>query len=235
MHPTGRFSEYFPVVKRESPSITYFFASDLLPLSRGTFRRLPRRIVLGCSGTGDLTICLIVTLLLAAPAAAQFAEVGSLDFPTSARSEEAQRHFLRGVAILHSFGWKQAIEQFQAAQAIEPDFALAYGYENGAANLTGSSKHQRVFAYVNRKGILAVGSIVDGQAFSGNTVFSTDREFHVKVEWKTIVSNDKGVTNMEVRQNCDYSLPVRNVFCGMSRHDVADWIADELQRRAGGC
>ena len=62
----------------------------------------------------------------AAPAGAQFAEVGSLEFPTSARSEEAQRHFLRGVAILHSFGWKQAIEQFQAAQAIEPDFALAY-------------------------------------------------------------------------------------------------------------
>ena len=79
-------------------------------------------------------IYLIVTLLLAAPAAAQFAEVGSLDFPTSARSEEAQRHFLRGVAILHSFGWKQAIEQFQAAQAIEPDFALAYWGETLSYN-----------------------------------------------------------------------------------------------------
>ena len=79
-------------------------------------------------------IYLIVTLLLAAPAAAQFAEVGSLDFPTSARSEEAQRHFLRGVATLHSFGWKQAIEQFQAAQAIEPDFALAYWGETLSYN-----------------------------------------------------------------------------------------------------
>ena len=73
-----------------------------------------------------LAAILFVAALAAAPAGAQFAEVGSLDFPTSARSEEAQRHFLRGVAILHSFGWKQAIEQFQAAQAIEPDFALAY-------------------------------------------------------------------------------------------------------------
>ncbi|MCY4078383.1 MAG: hypothetical protein OXH04_23455 [Acidobacteria bacterium] len=73
-----------------------------------------------------LAAILFVALLAAAPAGAQFAEVGSLDFPTSARSEEAQGHFLRGVAILHSFGWKQAIEQFQAAQAIEPDFALAY-------------------------------------------------------------------------------------------------------------
>ena len=68
----------------------------------------------------------LMTFSAVPPAAAQFADVGSLDFPTSARSEDAQRHFLRGVAILHSFGWKQAIEQFQAAQEIEPDFALAY-------------------------------------------------------------------------------------------------------------
>jgi tetratricopeptide (TPR) repeat protein len=79
-------------------------------------------------------VCLLAATLLAAPAAAQFAEVGSLDFPTSARSEEAQRHFLRGVAVLHSFGWKQAIEQFQAAQAIEPDFALAYWGETLSYN-----------------------------------------------------------------------------------------------------
>ena len=65
-------------------------------------------------------------LLLPAAASAQFDSVGSLDFPTSARSAEAQQHFLRGVAILHSFGWKQAIEQFQAAQEIEPDFVMAY-------------------------------------------------------------------------------------------------------------
>ena len=79
-------------------------------------------------------VCLLAAMLLAAPAGAQFTEVGSLDFPTSARSEEAQRHFLRGVAILHSFGWKQAIEQFQAAQAIEPDFALAYWGETLSYN-----------------------------------------------------------------------------------------------------
>lgn len=52
-------------------------------------------------------------------------DVGSIDFPTSAGSE-AQRHFVRGVAILHSFGYEQAREQFHAAQEIEPDFALAY-------------------------------------------------------------------------------------------------------------
>ena len=52
-------------------------------------------------------------------------DVGSIDFPTSA-GEEAQKHFIRGVAILHSFGYEQAREQFVAAQELEPDFALAY-------------------------------------------------------------------------------------------------------------
>ena len=52
-------------------------------------------------------------------------DVGSIDFPTSA-GEEAQEHFVRGVAILHSFGYEQAREQFHAAQELEPDFALAY-------------------------------------------------------------------------------------------------------------
>ncbi len=55
--------------------------------------------------------------------------IGSIDFPTSA-SGKAQEHFLRGVTVLHSFGWKQAIQEFQAAQAIDPDFAMAYWGES---------------------------------------------------------------------------------------------------------
>ena len=74
-----------------------------------------------------IRLCTAVLLvwLCAAPASAQF-DVGSLQFPTSTPSMEAQSHFLRGVAILHSFGWKQAIEEFQAAQKLDPDFVLAY-------------------------------------------------------------------------------------------------------------
>jgi tetratricopeptide (TPR) repeat protein len=59
------------------------------------------------------------------PVRAQFENVGTLKFPTSG-TPEAQKHFLRGVAILHSFGWKQAIAEFQAAQRLQPDFAMAY-------------------------------------------------------------------------------------------------------------
>jgi tetratricopeptide (TPR) repeat protein len=64
------------------------------------------------------------------PAFAQFEDVGVVDFATSTESAEAQAHFLRGVAMLHSFGWKQAIEQFQAAQELDPDFAMAYWGES---------------------------------------------------------------------------------------------------------
>lgn len=66
-----------------------------------------------------------LTLSLVAPAAAQLENVGNLSFPTSG-TPEAQRHFLRGAAILHSFGWKQAIAEFQLAQKAQPDFAMAY-------------------------------------------------------------------------------------------------------------
>ena len=44
----------------------------------------------------------------------------TLSFPTSG-SPEAQKHFLRGAAILHSFGWKQAIAEFKRAQEAEHD------------------------------------------------------------------------------------------------------------------
>ena len=73
--------------------------------------------------------CAVIAVTLVAPASAQLENVGQLSFPTSAKPE-AQRHFLRGVAILHSFGWKQAIAEFQLAQKAQPDFALAYWGES---------------------------------------------------------------------------------------------------------
>ena len=80
------------------------------------------------------SILLIVAVIVSArPAQAQFDYVGSFDFPTSA-SGEVQLHFLRGTAILHSFGWKQAIEEFHAAQELDPDFAMAYWGESLAYN-----------------------------------------------------------------------------------------------------
>ena len=81
------------------------------------------------------SVVLTVSLLgaMVVPVQAQFNAVGSLDFPTSATGD-VEQHFLRGVAILHSFGWNQAIEQFHEAQALDPDFAMAYWGESLAYN-----------------------------------------------------------------------------------------------------
>jgi hypothetical protein len=62
--------------------------------------------------------CALALVLVTSPAFAQLEDVGSITFPTSTQSAQAQQHFLRGVAILHSFGWKQAIAQFQRAQKL---------------------------------------------------------------------------------------------------------------------
>ena len=80
-----------------------------------------------------LAAVLLTVSILGGFSVAQFAEVGTLDFPTSG-SPEAQRYFLRGVAVLHSFGWKQAITEFQEAQQLEPDFAMAYWGETLSYN-----------------------------------------------------------------------------------------------------
>ena len=75
-------------------------------------------------------LLLIAALMLPLASAADASDVGTIDFPTSTNSAEAQTHFLRGATILHSFGWKQAIQSFQAAQKADPDFAMAYWGES---------------------------------------------------------------------------------------------------------
>lgn len=62
----------------------------------------------------------------AQPASAPSLRLGEIDFPTSARSAEAQRHFLRGVAALHSFWYPVARDAFRQAAEAEPGFAMAH-------------------------------------------------------------------------------------------------------------
>ncbi|HSE11131.1 MAG TPA: hypothetical protein VLB69_00735 [Rudaea sp.] len=52
--------------------------------------------------------------------------LGTIDFPTSARSPDAQRAFIRGVLLLHLFEYPFAKDEFLDAQRIEPGFVLAY-------------------------------------------------------------------------------------------------------------
>ena len=79
----------------------------------------------------SLTHFTVAMLLMTSPLvySAELTGLGTVTFPTSA-SGPAQDHFLRGVTIMHSFGWKEARTEFQAAQRADPDFALAYWGES---------------------------------------------------------------------------------------------------------
>jgi tetratricopeptide (TPR) repeat protein len=61
------------------------------------------------------------------------AQLGTVAFPTSATGETQER-FVRGVGFLHSFAFDDAIENFQKAQQLDPDFVLAYWGEAMAYN-----------------------------------------------------------------------------------------------------
>lgn len=56
-------------------------------------------------------------------------DLGALTFPATGAAP-AQDTFLRGVAWLHSFGYEEAIEAFQAAQTSDPAFVMAYWGES---------------------------------------------------------------------------------------------------------
>ena len=67
----------------------------------------------------------ILILVLAFNVAAQQSQLGRVEFSTSG-SKEAQSHFLRGLAALHSFWYEEALEAFRESTKIDPDFAMGY-------------------------------------------------------------------------------------------------------------
>jgi tetratricopeptide (TPR) repeat protein len=52
--------------------------------------------------------------------------LGTATFPTSTHVVKAQHEFVRGLLLLHVFEYPDAAKAFQAAQKLDPGFALAY-------------------------------------------------------------------------------------------------------------
>ena len=52
-------------------------------------------------------------------------KLGTVSFPTSGTGQ-AQKHFLRGVAALHSFWYTEALDAFQQSTEADPQFAMGY-------------------------------------------------------------------------------------------------------------
>ncbi|MEP6687587.1 MAG: hypothetical protein ABJC36_04510 [Gemmatimonadales bacterium] len=67
----------------------------------------------------------LLALSAATPLAAQKGRLGTISFPNSG-PPAAQRPFIRGVLLLHSFEYDDAAEAFREAQRVAPAFALAY-------------------------------------------------------------------------------------------------------------
>ena len=68
-----------------------------------------------------LAACVALSSMLPA----QTPNLGHIDFPTSG-PPEAQKRFIQGVLLLHSFEYEDAAEEFQAASRLDPGFAMAY-------------------------------------------------------------------------------------------------------------
>ena len=52
--------------------------------------------------------------------------LGTISFPTSTKSAEAQTDFARGMLLLHLFEYEDAAKAFVRAEQIDPGFAMAY-------------------------------------------------------------------------------------------------------------
>jgi tetratricopeptide (TPR) repeat protein len=72
-----------------------------------------------------LFLCAFALLSLRSSAQAPTQALGRITFPTSG-APAAQPAFLRGVLLLHSFEYDDAIVAFRQAQKTDPNFALAY-------------------------------------------------------------------------------------------------------------
>ena len=75
----------------------------------------------------------ILVLLIVLTVNAQESNLGRVEFPTSG-SAQAQTHFLRGLAALHSFWYEEALEAFRESTKVDPEFMMGYWGEAMAHN-----------------------------------------------------------------------------------------------------
>ena len=78
-------------------------------------------------------VSLLGLLLAGGQIPAQSPALGKVEFPTSG-DVQAQGHFLRGLAALHSFWFEEALEEFRKSTEIEPHFMMGYWGEAMALN-----------------------------------------------------------------------------------------------------
>ena len=119
----------------------------------------------------------------------------------------------------------------------EGDGVIAiYGYDNGGRNLEGSTVGNKVLAYVNKKGLMAIGEITDPKVQLGAGIFFDEHgkqqpdEYHVKVKWTMVLPGTAALSSSEASK-MGYNLPVRSVFAHLWNGRLAGKLEQEIKRR----
>lgn len=129
----------------------------------------------------------------------------------------------------HSPGaWKNMIDHNVIA-------ACKYGKQITKYKMDKPAAGDRVFVYVNGKGIVAAGKVLEEVSGQGSGIFNKDTEgdeFHRKVEWLVTVPIDDSISSAEVSE-LGYNLPVRCTIAQWNDGKVAEKVIARLKETAG--
>ena len=115
---------------------------------------------------------------------------------------------------------------------LKDDVIALANYTNTEEKLNKPRQGDRIFAYLNDKGIIAVGRMGSEPAYRSRAIFKEDEdEWNRRVEWKMKVDEDKGFTPAQARK-WGYNLPTLAVLGKMANGRVVDKIAKELEKRS---
>jgi hypothetical protein len=158
-----------------------------------------------------------------------FVEIEKIDVErVSPEAEGKGNWFFNSNETYRPGSWKKMLEESLIAVA---------GYANSEEMLNRPHAGERVFVYLNGKGIIAVGRVGEDEAFSSGKIFGirSRNEFNRKVRWevKLPISQIRQAVSAEEVSKWNYNLPRRSTLCAMSDASVADRIASKLKERAG--
>lgn len=158
-----------------------------------------------------------------------FVEIEKVDVDRVPPEAEAKGNWLINTNERYYRGaWKKMLAQSLIAVC---------GFDNSEDMLNRPHAGDRIFAYLNRKGVIALGRIGDEDAFSSGKIFSekSNKEFNRRVTWEVKLPSDqidRGIRPEEVSK-WGYNLPTRLALCAMASASAADRIAFKLKERAG--
>ena len=105
----------------------------------------------------------------------------------------------------------------------------AWGYCRGTgacATLDKPEAGETVFFFRAGQGIIASGQVT-GRAFSADTVFGQEGEFHRTINNLRVLPCP--LTVAEIRENTGYDLPCRHIVCRLNDEDGVRFIREHFE------